>query len=120
MQPNSSTFKLPFPPSVNNLFTGRGRRYPSASYKAWRHAAGISLKVQKAKAVRGRVDVRIELRAPDRRHRDADNYLKGIIDLMAEHGLIDGDTSRHVRSVSARWSDATDLPGARVTIEPAT
>ena len=33
-------FSLPYPPSANNLFPGKARRFPSKAYKAWREAAG--------------------------------------------------------------------------------
>jgi hypothetical protein len=33
------SFTLPFPPSVNGLFSGKARRYASPAYKAWKAAA---------------------------------------------------------------------------------
>lgn len=98
---------LPFPPSVNNLFAGRHRRYPSKRYVAWRRESELEIvrQCRGAKSLPGPVVIDIELAPPDRRPRDADNYLKGIVDLAVRMRLIADDNRRHVAEVRARWID---------------
>lgn len=45
------------------------------------------------------------LKAPDKRQRDADNYIKAVGDFLVTHGVIAGDDSRYVRSFYIEWSD---------------
>ena len=63
--------------------------------------------------------IEIVLTPPDNRPRDADNYNKAIIDLAVSLGVLAGDSSQHVRSVTARWADEPGEAGARVRITPA-
>lgn len=94
--------KLPYPPSVNGLFAGTGRRYKSKAYRAWITAAGWSAKSQ-AGAERIRGPWSIELRAvrPDRRQRDIDNLIKPTVDLMVSLGLVSDDSE--MQTVFAAW-----------------
>lgn len=63
------------------------------------------LKQQKPAPVAGRVNITIELVAPDRRLRDGDNYKKAPIDLLVAHGIIEADNNRIVRQSLVRWVD---------------
>jgi Holliday junction resolvase RusA-like endonuclease len=56
----------------------------------------------------GTVTVTIDLCAPDKRRRDADNLGKAILDLLTDQGVIVADDSRYVREVRTRWNDAGD------------
>ena len=113
-------FTLPFPPSVNGMFAGKGRRYVSKPYKAWRAAAGWELKRQRVCAViSGPVILEIELTPPDKRPRDASNYVKGIEDLAVAHGILVDDSQQYVKEVRTRWATEPGQPGARVRITPA-
>lgn len=105
---------LPFPPSVNCLFPGTTRRFPSPAYKRWRRHADAAVLASKAKPVRGAVTITIDLVPPDKRRRDADNYSKAVVDQLVRCELIEGDDSRFVASIQARW--ATGTVGAHVTI----
>ena len=107
---------LPFPPSVNNLFAGKRRRYPTKRYQQWRTHAGWMLRQQKPRYPQGRVDLDIELVAPDRRPRDAGNYEKACTDLLVSMGVLEDDAARCVRGVTARWSDRPGTPGAIIRI----
>jgi len=113
-----TVIKLPFPPSVNGLFAGKKRRYVSPHYRAWRQQAGWQLVSQRIAPVSGRVHIAVELTAPDRRERDADNYLKALQDLLVTHGVIPGDGKSVIVKVSAEWTTAREV-GAIVTITPA-
>lgn len=127
-------FTLPFPPSTNTLFANnrkkpirangtkqpaqRGRRI-TKRYAAWREEAGWELKRQRPGKASGRVDIEIELTAPDKRRRDASNYIKAIEDLAVEFGVLPDDNAASVRGVTARWGDRANRIGARVRITPA-
>lgn len=109
---------LPFPPSANNLFAGTTRRHISKRYAAWRTTAGWELRAQKARPVTGQVGIEVTLTPPDRRRRDASNFLKAIEDLLVSHRIIADDGQQVVRRVSAQWTEP-GAPLARVTITPA-
>ena len=109
---------LPFPPSVNNLFaTGSGgRRFRSRRYLGWARQAGWDLLAQRTPAISGPVAISVHLTPPDRaKRRDADNYLKPILDLLVAHGVLPADDARVVRQVGAQWV-AGDQPRALVLI----
>lgn len=110
-----ATYTLPFPPSVNGMFPGMKRRRLSPRYRTWRKQAGLKLMAQRARPVHGTVVVAVVMKAPDKRERDADNYLKAIQDLLVSNGIIAGDSKSVVRRVSAEWTEA-GTPRAEVTI----
>jgi crossover junction endodeoxyribonuclease RusA len=99
--------ELPWPPSANNLFrNARGKgRVPTERYKNWIQAAGWALKLGAPQPMTGRVAVHIALVAPDERKRDADNLIKGPLDLLVRHGLIPDDSSATVRELRVMWLD---------------
>lgn len=111
--------RLPFPPSSNNLFAGRVRRYATGTYRRWRAAAGWELVAQRIKPMAGPVSIEVELSPPDKRPRDCDNHLKAIVDLIVQQGLLPDDNGKHVRGVSAHWAQQPGSPGATVRIRPA-
>lgn len=117
------TLNLPMPPSVNELYANRkpvvkgfGRRR-TEKYERWRTEAGWSLKLQKPKPVLGAVSIHIDLEDSDGRITDADGRLKAPIDLLVAHRVIEGDSKKFVRRVSAEWRK--DIKGARVVVTPA-
>lgn len=100
-----TSITLPFPPTLNNLFLNvRGRgRVASKAYKAWQNAAGWELRAQRPQPIKGRYRLTVTLTAPDRRARDADNYIKAPSDLLKAMGVIEDDSL--AKSVTAEWSD---------------
>ena len=105
-------YRLPFPPSTNNLFINKGRRRVlSLEYRLWREAAAWELKAQKAKPFKGRAIVHIDI--DDTRKGDADNRSKAILDALVEYGVLAGDSKKHVRRVSVGWER---ISGCRVAI----
>lgn len=84
---------LPFPPSVNGLYSGKARRFKSPDYKTWCNAAGWKLKTQKLpdKPI-GECHVEIHLVRPDRRIRDCANYEKAVTDLLVDMGVLMDDS----------------------------
>lgn len=110
------TVELPVPPSTNNLFATNsktGRRFPSKEYDAWRKEAAQMLMAQRARVAIGPVAITITVQEG---RGDIDNRIKAVIDCLVLNGIIDGDTSKTVRSVTARWGDVV---GALVEIAPA-
>lgn len=104
---------LPFPTSLNaNSKKFKGARM-SEAYRNWRDAARIELLSQRPKRIPGPVAVDIALVAPDRRIRDGDNLVKGVLDLLKRH-VIDEDNNRVVKDGRFRWVDAG--PACTVTI----
>ena len=92
-------FSLPFPPSSNNLFPGKARRFPSARYKAWKAEA-------LPQVPEGRVDgpyvMRVCVDRPDKRGRDLANLEKAIGDLIVEAKLVVDD--RFLDRLEMWWS----------------
>lgn len=104
--------RLPFPPSVNTMFKNiRHGRARTAEYEAWRENAAWELKAQNPKPVLTRAVVDIDLE--DARRGDCDNRAKPVLDLLVEHGVLQGDDKKHVRRVSIGWEP---IKGCRVTI----
>lgn len=108
-----ANFTLPMPPSTNALFFNAGHgRQRTKVYNDWRKEAGWEIKRQRIPAISGRVIVDILLE--ENKRRDADNAIKGILDLLVDLCVIQSDRSDIVRSVSATWGGP---PGANVTIK---
>lgn len=119
-----TTLFLPFPPSVNGMFNGKSRRFKSDGYKSWLKEAKIDLDIAKYKAgfswknYKGKVEVHMLLRAPDKRVQDVDNRIKAVLDFLVTHKVIEGDDSRYVRGISAYWCDDVGMAGCVVEIVP--
>lgn len=75
--------------------------------------------IARLKPYREPVRICIELRAPDRRRRDCDNYYKCVLDLLVKFRIIIDDSRDFVLNVSGFWGDASKGAGATVTITPA-
>ncbi len=85
--------RLPLPPSTNNLFITRGKkRIVSPRYRKWRDEAGWMLVEQNPKPVKGDFDLWLYIEWPDRRKRDLDNSIKGVLDLLVSHQLVEDDS----------------------------
>lgn len=114
-------FTLPFPPSVNGLFPGKFRRYPSKRYRAWKAEAQQCVMAQRRGQPKAPelVTVTIALTAPDKRRRDADNLAKPVLDCLVSMAVLRGDDQHQVQRVTTEWSTEPGSPGARVRITPA-
>lgn len=89
---------LPWPPSVNRYWrsvpVGRGRGVRvliSREGRAFRTDVVARLAPLRRRPLYGRLEVRIELRAPTRRALDIDNPLKALLDAMQEAGVYRND-----------------------------
>lgn len=98
--------KLPFPPSVNSLYTnqrGGKKRVKSTKYNQWCKFAKECLKKQNTTRFTGKTIVMIGLPKPDNRVRDAQNYMKAITDLLVDFGILQDDAL--IQFDSAYWLD---------------
>jgi Holliday junction resolvase RusA-like endonuclease len=117
----SVTLELPFPVSVNAMFAnnggpGRGR-YKTQQYRDWLTAATWRILADKPGRIPGPVSVTLVYEEKNGR-RDLDNLIKGVLDLLIERNVIDGDHRSIVREINAKWSKS--VQGVRITISQAT
>jgi len=96
--------ELPYPPSVNGMFSSIGRRrVKSKRYKEWIDDATMAvLSQRKGKRITGRIAVSISSVKPDKRKRDVDNIIKPILDLLTSTQTILDDSQ--VIKVSSEWA----------------
>lgn len=80
-------------------------RAPTGRYMAWQSEAMKMIMAQKAKPIKGRVSIYVRLVAPDKRHRDAGNTDKSVMDVLVKAGIIEDDSNRFVRRVTFEWRD---------------
>lgn len=112
-------FQLPFPPTVNSAYanaTGIGR-VKTKRFHQWARVASTELLRQRPKRITGPVWIAIYLEDSPQRQGDADNRIKAALDLLVDHKIIDGDSKKTVRRVSAEWSPYQRE--CRVSIQPA-
>ena len=88
---------LPFPISVNALYSGMRRRYKSKRYEKWIIEARTMLWNQHFIPIKDKIPLQITyiLGRPDKRIRDAANYLKCADDLLVSQGVIPDDSWIH-------------------------
>jgi Holliday junction resolvase RusA-like endonuclease len=104
---------LPAPPGVNHIWRYRsGRAYRSPIYTDWIEHAGWELQSQRPTPVSSPVRVLVRLGKPDRK-RDADGYLKALLDLLESHGVIEND----VEVANLHVIRDADVQMGRVTVE---
>ncbi|MFY2843588.1 RusA family crossover junction endodeoxyribonuclease [Achromobacter ruhlandii] len=93
-----NVLELPFPPSVNTYWrhptTGRlaGRHLISEKGRAYRQAVLAEAARYQLAKVEGRVSVAITAYPPDKRRRDLDNMMKGLLDGLVHAGAIEDDS----------------------------
>lgn len=94
----SYTYRLPWPPSVNNYIRRTtNRSYMTKKGKEFRDASVFEILGRSLHGDRplsgftGRLAVHIELIAPDRRKRDIDNHVKPVLDAMQHAGVFEDD-----------------------------
>lgn len=78
--------ELPFPPSLNHLYRHVGpRTLISREGRRFREEVASILAAQGVRPMSGPLAVHVKVHPPDRRRRDLDNCLKGLLDAL-EHG----------------------------------
>ncbi len=108
----SVNFTLPFPPSVNALYSTNWKtkkRFKSKRYEAWielaiKHLNGVPV-------VRGKVKALYEFGRPDKRKRDVANYEKAVSDLLTYTFVLEDDSQ--IEEITLKWAD---VKGVRVTL----
>tara|TARA_R110000803_G_scaffold50710_3_gene105063 strand:- start:760 stop:1113 length:354 start_codon:yes stop_codon:yes gene_type:complete len=107
---------LPFPMSVNTLYTnvkGRGR-VTTGRYRDWQWEAALMLKKQTLRKFDKRVDIEIRC-GKGRANQDISNLIKSVEDTLVKNDILIDDNKKYVRSVKASWDD--DVAGCVVFIE---
>jgi len=91
------------PVSVNDIWAvSRGRLVKSEKYKLWKLAAAWQIRAQCKGKLVGPYALHVELRAPDKRARDLDNFsFKALSDAAQDAGVIENDSK--CRSLKSRW-----------------
>lgn len=88
----------------------------SEAYRRWKREAGLTLLSQRPKKVLGKVSVSVQLCAPDKRRRDADNAgTKALLDLLVAHQIIEADDNRFLKEIKVAWVE--NAPPCLVTIQ---
>jgi crossover junction endodeoxyribonuclease RusA len=86
---------LPWPPTINSYYkmTRAGQRYLDKSVRAFRAAVAESINEQApGLCLYDPLFMEVYLFMPDRRKRDVDNYMKGLLDALTEAGLWEDDS----------------------------
>jgi crossover junction endodeoxyribonuclease RusA len=82
---------LPWPPTVNSYYkhTRDGHRYLDAKVREFRSAVSDTVHEQIAEMppLDEPLFMEVYLYPPDKRKRDLDNYMKGLLDALTEAGL---------------------------------
>lgn len=83
---------LPFPNSANTHWrNARGVTYISKQGLAYREAVALSAKLYGLKADNKRLEISVQLYAPNKRAYDIDNRIKPLLDALQYAGVIDND-----------------------------
>lgn len=100
---------IPWPPSVNTLYrTFRGRVIMSKDGRDWYKTNLPMLQRQAPKhPLEGRLAVRLEVCAPDKRRRDLDNILKVAQDCLTKAGVWEDDSQIDRLEVTRNKPDPT-------------
>ena len=89
---------VPFPPTINSYYkmTQAGQRYLDKSVRAFRETVAESINEQcPGLCLDCGLFMEVYLFMPDRRKRDVDNYMKGLLDALTEAGLWEDDSQVH-------------------------
>ena len=108
----SVDFTLPFPPSVNSLYSTNWltkKRFKSRGYCFWIKCAADW--VAGIPSVRGKVKALYEFGRPDNRRRDVANYEKAVSDFLVAAAVLSDDSQ--IEEITLKWAD---VKGVRVTL----
>lgn len=95
-------FKVPLPPSTNNLYANRpGGRVITGTYQRWLHDAGWLMVNSKGPTMSGRIAVEYQCERPNRR-RDLGNIEKPLSDLLVKQGVIRDDSD--IERIVLTWN----------------
>ena len=84
---------LPYPPSVNHYWRHIGTKVlVSREGREFRETVGLACRVLRVQQATGDLSIEIEVYPPDRRRRDLDNILKGLLDALQHGGAYEDDS----------------------------
>ena len=86
---------LPFPPTINSYYkmTRQGQRYLDKTVREFRQKVAHTVNEQAPGLhLDDPLFMEVYLFMPDRRKRDVDNYMKGLLDALTEAGLWEDDS----------------------------
>lgn len=94
MTSKTLTLRVPFPPSVNTYWGFQGsHRFLTKKARQFKADCAIAfLRSGHAGFSDQRLQVRVELFAPDRRKRDIDNHVKSLLDSLCQAGAFADDS----------------------------
>lgn len=111
------TYRLPWPISANSrMGVVNGRQILSSAARKWFDLAAEELMLQRPEAIKGPVELSIQLCSPTKRRFDIDNRAKVTIDALVKHGIIEGDDNTIVKKLTLEVIDNAEPGGAYVTI----
>lgn len=104
---------LPYPPSNNTYYRHVGNRVLlSEAGRNYRREALRTMLTNRSGGLSGRVAVTVRVYPPDRRKRDLDNVLKGLLDSLTHSGAIEDDGMIDYLTVSRHEV----MPGGQVIV----
>jgi crossover junction endodeoxyribonuclease RusA len=108
-------FKLPYPPTTNNLFFNAGkRRVRTQRYDAWLNEGAAFIAQQRPHSVMGAYCLTVVATRPDRRARDLGNLEKPISDLLVKCRVVRDDSD--AQEIRLAWADGAPDKDAGVTV----
>ena len=115
-QKTSVELSLPFPPSVNSLYSTNWKtkkRFKSERYETWIKCAinQIPGGIAGTPLLQGKMIAIYEFGRPDKRRRDVANYEKAVSDLLTYMFIINDDSL--IEEITLKWAD---VEGVRVTL----
>jgi Holliday junction resolvase RusA-like endonuclease len=108
---------LPFPLSTNEIWRSyRGRNIKSREYREWQLEAAAVLADQRPTPIEGRFSIALAMQEKKGVQPDLDNLLKVSLDALVKGGVIEGDSKKYLRSLTAYWDSCVE--GCHVQITP--
>jgi Holliday junction resolvase RusA-like endonuclease len=118
------TFTCSVPPGVNELYAnrksspGKSRQFGrmlTKKHAAWRKEVGQLLMIQRARPIKGRVDIDVYIDEASTNDRiDIDGRTKAPIDALVAFGIIQDDSKPFVRRTQSQWDNVPE--GCRIVI----